>query len=71
MISLQGVSKALCNNYLKGRAVPNCVVPSWPSSNDIFIKGTAGQSAAISFTVDAEIFPKVSSSILSLTNGKN
>jgi len=56
----KGVSKALCNNYLKGRAVPNCVVPSWPSSNDIFIKGTAGQSAAISFTVDAEIFPKTS-----------
>ncbi len=57
----KAASSALCSNVKSdGTAGPNCLIKSWPSGNDIYIKGTAGGVEAISFTLDAEFFPKSS-----------
>ncbi|XP_033641442.1 uncharacterized protein LOC117301530 [Asterias rubens] len=54
-------SSALCTNLKSdGTAGPTCLIKAWPSTNDIYIKGTAGGVEAISFTLDAEMFPSSS-----------
>ncbi|XP_038065800.1 uncharacterized protein LOC119735921 isoform X2 [Patiria miniata] len=48
---------ALCSNYPAGVPGANCTVKAWPSVSDIYIKGHAGQSEAVSFTIDVEVRP--------------
>jgi len=45
---------ALCTNVVDRVAGPTCFIKSWSSANDMYIMATAGQSSAISFTLDAE-----------------
>ncbi|XP_022101353.1 uncharacterized protein LOC110984987 [Acanthaster planci] len=56
----KGSSAALCNNSPGGSPQANCTVKAWPSNGDIYIKGHAGQSEAISFTLSVVIRPKAS-----------
>ncbi|XP_038065641.1 uncharacterized protein LOC119735787 [Patiria miniata] len=50
---------ALCTNMYQGKPGPLCVVNSWPSAGDLYIKGKANLVEAVSLTVDAERTRKV------------
>ncbi|XP_038065640.1 uncharacterized protein LOC119735786 [Patiria miniata] len=50
---------ALCTNMNQGKPGPLCVVSSWPSAGDLYIKGKANLVGAVSLTVDAERTRKV------------
>ncbi|XP_022111516.1 uncharacterized protein LOC110990727 [Acanthaster planci] len=54
----KGSSAALCNNSPGGTPQANCTVKAWPSNGDIYIKGHAGQSEAVSFTLSVTMKQK-------------
>ncbi|XP_072049615.1 uncharacterized protein [Amphiura filiformis] len=47
---------ALCSNTDEaGIPGPYCIVPHWPSTKDLYLKATAGEVAAISFSIHVDV----------------
>ena len=61
MLTPQTEKDALCTNINEGKPGPHCIVNSWPSEGDLYIKGQAGPVEAITFSLEASRLNTVNS----------
>lgn len=65
---------AFCNNTVEatGKAGPYCIIPSWNSTNDLYLVAKAGDVGAISFSIDIDmqVDKKVHQKVKMIINSK-